>query len=163
MPQLDITTFPSQIFWLLVTFIPLYLVLWKVALPKIGGALQARQQRIDDDLEKAAALKEEAEQVLAEYRKALANAQAEAQALHRKTQEELAAAAARQHADLGARLAERTAAAEARIAEARNAALADLRSVAVDVAAAATSRLIGVTPEASEVARAVDMAASGRQ
>jgi F-type H+-transporting ATPase subunit b len=162
MPQLDPSTYASQIFWLLVTFIPMFLILWRVALPKIGDILQTRQRRIDEDLERATALKDEAEEVLAEYQKALADAQAEAQALHRKAQEEMAAVAAERQAELGTRLAERTAEAETRIAEARKAALADLRSMAVEVASAATSRLIGVTPAETEVSQAVDAAAEGR-
>ena len=90
MPQFDPATFTPQIFWLLVTFGALFLVLWRVALPKISDALEARQDKIDDDLEKAAALKQEAQGVLEEYEAAAAEGQAKAQALIREAQAAMA-------------------------------------------------------------------------
>ena len=67
MPQLDITTYSSQIFWLIVTFGVLYYLVVRKALPHISEVLESRQAKIDDDLKIAAARKEEAGQVLAEY------------------------------------------------------------------------------------------------
>ena len=80
MPQLETHTFATQIFWLIVTFVPLYLLLWKVALPRIADILESRQNRIDHDLARADTLKVEAEEVMASYREEQAKARAEATA-----------------------------------------------------------------------------------
>ena len=54
MPQLDFATFPPQLFWLAITFIVLYVLMAWVGLPRVGGVIAARRNRIDGDLEKAA-------------------------------------------------------------------------------------------------------------
>ena len=59
--QLDVTFFPTQIFWLVITFVPLYLIIWKIVVPRITDTLEARQKRIDDNLERANTYKDEAE------------------------------------------------------------------------------------------------------
>src|SRR3546814_19371902 len=74
MPQFDPSTYPTQLFWLLLTFVPLYLVVWRVALPRITDVRQSRQGKNEADLEKGQALKEEAEMVLGAYEKGLAEA-----------------------------------------------------------------------------------------
>src|SRR5579885_2207560 len=127
MPQLDPSSYPSQIFWLVVTFIPLFFILWKVALPKVGQVIDARRARIEGDLDRATALREEAGKVLAEYEKALAEAHEKARAELRRAGEEMAALAAKRHAELGGRLAEEIRAGEARIAAAKDSALANIR------------------------------------
>lgn len=155
MPQLDPTTYVSQLFWLALTFIPLFIVLWKVALPRISGVIEARRQRIEMDLDKAAALRDEAAKVLAQYEKDLNDAHEKARAELRRAAEEMAGAAAERHAALGAELAQEVVAAERRIAAAKDAALANIRTVAAEAAAAATERLIGVKPPADALADAV--------
>ena len=65
MPQLDPSTFATQLFWLFLTFTALFLIAWKVALPRMTEVLNTRQERIEGDLEKAETLKAEAEEVLA--------------------------------------------------------------------------------------------------
>ena len=60
LPQLDVQTYASQIFWLVVSFIVLYFLVAKVAMPRISEVLEERQERIEDDLDKAETLKKEA-------------------------------------------------------------------------------------------------------
>ena len=163
MPQLDVTTFASQLFWLLLTFVPLYLIIVRVALPRIGEVLEARQDKIDDDLKKAAARKEEAEEVLAEYQALQAESQAKAQALLRQSQEEMAAEAARLNAELTEKLAEQGAEAERRIAEAKAQAVSNLSEAVAEVASAATNKLIGVTPSDAQIRNAVSAVTEGRK
>ena len=80
MPQFETAApfFWSQVFWLIVAFVVLYLLMSKIALPRIAEVLEERQDKIDDDLAKAEKLKNEAEQVLAEYEKAIADARSSA-------------------------------------------------------------------------------------
>lgn len=155
MPQFNPEFFPPQLFWLVVTFAALYFGLSKLVLPRVVDVLEARQNRIDDDLEKASALKREAEAVLAEYEKARAAAQAEALGLIREAQEAMAGEAAKQHEALSARLAEQVSEAEGRIDQAKDEAKAGIRDAAAEVVAAAAERLIGVKVEAKEAQSAV--------
>ena len=158
MPQLDPSTFPTQIVWLVICFIVLYLLMWKVALPRIAEVLEARQSRIDDDLDRATALKEEAAQALAAYEASLAEAHARAQAELREAAEQLAAETSARQADLVARLSAEIAAAEARIARAKQQALKNIAAAAAEVAQAATARLIGVNVGKPALRKAIDAA-----
>ena len=155
MPQLEqIDTYLSQVVWLVLTFGILYLVLWRSALPRISQILVTRQERIDGDLRKAAELKSEAETVLAAYEEAAAKARAEAQAILRDSAERFAAEAAERNDSLTAQLAEEAAAGEERIEAARVRAMADVESVAAELAGLAAERLTGTPADraAAEVA-----------
>jgi F-type H+-transporting ATPase subunit b len=143
MPQLDPTYFPTQLFWLVICFVILYLVMWKIALPRIADVLRERQERVDDDLEKAESLKADAQQVLETYQKTMADGRNEAQSILRTAKEKISADGAAKLTELSERLATETANAEARIAEAQQEALANIRGVAVETAQAAATRLIG--------------------
>jgi F-type H+-transporting ATPase subunit b len=155
MPQLDVATFPSQLFWLAVTFIILYVLMKWLALPKVAAAIAARRNRLDDDLARAAQLKSEAEAVLAAYRKALAEARASAQAQVREINERLAAEAAERQRQVGEALARRIEEAEREIAAAKARALADLRGVAIDLAGSVAEKLTGLPADPQAVAAAV--------
>jgi F-type H+-transporting ATPase subunit b len=161
MPQFDATTFPSQLIWLAITFVLLYLVLSRVALPRIASVLEERQKRIGGDLEKAEELKAEAEQVLAEHEAAMAETRASAQDLIRAAKEEMAAESARRSDELAARIAATAAEAEGRIDAARKAALANIRDIAVEVAQDAAKRLIDSDIDRGEAEAAVDAARGG--
>jgi F-type H+-transporting ATPase subunit b len=162
MPQLDLSTFPSQIFWLAVFFVVLYLLMAKLAMPKIERVIDERRRRIDTDLDKAGQMKTEAEAVIAAYEKALADARHQAQLTMKETSDKLAALAAERQRQAGAVIAERTAVAEKRIATAKSAALADLRGVAVDVARAAAAKLVGGAIDETRAGAAVDAVLKGR-
>lgn len=162
MPQLNPESFPPQLIWLAITFIALYLLMSRVALPRIGAVLDERRERISDDLDKASQLRQEAESVLAEYEEGLANARSDAQSIARSVADEMAAASAAAQEDLGRELADQTRDAEARIAAAKQTALENVRTIAVDVAQAATARLIGEEVAPAEVEGAVGAAMDRR-
>ena len=143
MPQLDPTHFASQVFWLVVTFIALYVLMWKVALPRVSAVLRERQERIDDDLEKAGRLKAEAEAVLKAYEEAMAEGRAKAQIALREAAERCAKEAAEAQAQASARLDRETADAERRIEAAKRAALDGVRQVAAEAARDAAAKLVG--------------------
>ena len=155
MPQLEASTFISQLFWLAITFASLYLVMWKVVIPRVADVLRDRQERLDDDLEKAEALRNEAASVLEAYEKTVADGRAQAQAILREAADQNDKAAAIRQAALGEQLAQQTAAAEARIEGAPEKALANIRSIAAEAAQAATLRLSGATITQDEAEEAV--------
>jgi F-type H+-transporting ATPase subunit b len=156
MPQFQQTAFfLPQIVWLAITFITLYILMAKVALPKIGAVLDERQRKIDDNLDKAAQLKAEAEAAVAAYEKALAESRAHAHAVIKETSERLAKQAEERTRELNAKLADQIKAGEVRIAAAKEKALASVRDVAVDIAGAAVARLVGTTADQAKVEAAV--------
>src|SRR5579862_6182694 len=105
MPQLDISTFAPQLFWLAIWFVILYLLMAKLGLPRVVAALDARRQRREDDLAQAARLKSQAEAASAAYQRTLAQARAAAQATIKEATDRLAAAAAERQRELAAALA----------------------------------------------------------
>ena len=161
LPQLDVHTYPTQIFWLAVTFVVLYLIMSKVALPRIAEVLEERQERIADDIETAERLRSEAASVQAEYEQALADARGKAQELFRETNDALAKEHAEAEAEAAKKVARKTKTAETRIDKQRAEALESLRTVASETAAAATAKLIGIQPAADAVDKAVEAAAGG--
>ncbi|AFK54619.1 H+transporting two-sector ATPase subunit B/B' [Tistrella mobilis] len=158
MPQFEPSTFASQIFWLVVSFGLLYLLMSKIALPRIADILEVRQDRIAADLDRAEALKREAEEARAAYEAALANARAEAQKLLEQAGEQAQAEAQRQLDALDERLAAKVREAEAAVAAAKADAMADLASLATETAEAATAKLAGAPVDGTAVRSAVDAA-----
>ena len=155
MPQLDPSSFPTQLFWLIVCFSILYLVMWKVVLPKIADVLRERQERMDDDLEKAEKLKADAQEVLEAYQKTMTEGRNEAQSILRAAGEKISAENAARQDELSKRLATETAEAEARIAEAKQQALANIQTVAVEAAQAAAARIAGREVSSADAENAV--------
>jgi len=158
MPQFDPTFFAPQLFWLLVMFVVLYVLMSVLAMPKIGAVLEERQRKIDDNLDKAAQLKAEADIAIAAYEKALAESRAQAQQILRTSAEALAKQSEAKQKELGEKLAAQIKAGEARINAAKDQALAHVREVAVDVAKTATQKLTGLTVEDDQVTKAVTAA-----
>jgi F-type H+-transporting ATPase subunit b len=156
MPQLDITTFPTQLIWLAITFLVLYLVMRAVGLPRVGEVIAARRARIDGDLEKAQQLKNETEAVISAYEKALTEARAQAQVSLRETTEQLNAQSAERQRKVVEELAKETAAAERRINEAKQQALGSLRDIAIEATREAAEKLTGTALDAGRAASAVD-------
>lgn len=156
MPQFDPTFFPSQIFWLVVTFTLLYVLMARIALPRIGEVLDERQRKIDADLEKAAAFKQEAEAAMEAYEQALAESRAKAQAMLKAVSEEIAREAEQRHADLSAKLAQQIKEGEARVEAAKQEAMTHVQEVAIDVARVAAQHLAGISPSEAKARKAVD-------
>ena len=162
MPQLNPAGFIPQLFWLGVTFIVLYILMRRVAVPQVGRVIEARRERLESDLGRAGELRSEAEGVLAAYEKALAMARTEAQATIRQITEKMAAEAAGRQRQLAAALADKIAEAEQRVAASKEAALADIRGIAAEVGGAMVEKLTGAAPDAARIAAAVDGALAAR-
>jgi F-type H+-transporting ATPase subunit b len=154
-PPFQSVNFPSQLVWLAVTFVLLYVLMSRIALPRIAGILADRDKRIADDIAAANRFKEQSEAAHAAYEKALADARSRAQSIANATREQQAAAAEATNKRLEAQLHERIDAAEQSIATSRTSAMSNVGSIASDTAAAIVERLIGQTPAAHEVAAAV--------
>jgi F-type H+-transporting ATPase subunit b len=161
MPQLDPAFFGTQLFWLAVSFIVFYVLMSKVALPRIADVLELRAEKIAGDLDAAAKARDEAKAALAHYEKSLADARAEAQRANREAADAASAANNARLAEVGTRIGTEIAAAERRIAEAREAAMSNVRSMAVEVAQAAFSKLVGGQADAARLDALVERALKG--
>ncbi len=162
MPQLDPSSFAPQLVWLAITFILLYVLMAKLALPRIGDVLEERKKRIDGNLDKAAALRAEAETAKAAYEKALAESRAKAHALTAAAADRAHKEAAQRQQALAAALAEQGKAAEAKIASARADALSHTQAIATDIAREAVRKLLGQDVDAATAEAAVKTAAQNR-
>lgn len=142
MPQLDFSTFPSQIFWLIITFGLLYLILAKNFLPRIGSVLEQRRDTVDHDLMKAQQLREEAQQALEEYEEALVQARSDAQRLAQEVRDEIAKIAAEQEAQAMEKISARMEKAEEELAQLRKNAEEQLPEIVADVGAALRDQFV---------------------
>ncbi|MEO0362445.1 MAG: F0F1 ATP synthase subunit B' [Pseudomonadota bacterium] len=136
MPQLDFTSWPSQIFWLVVAMVALFYILKSVALPRISEGLEERSDAIEDDLDRAAEFRKRAEEAEAAYEKALADARAKAQEIAQETRDEIQKEVDAALAKADAEIAARTAEGEKRIAEIRASATEAVKEVAAETAEA---------------------------
>lgn len=160
MPQLDFAHFPNQIFWLLVTLVVIYLVLSRVALPRIGAVLAQRAGTITNDIAAAEDLKRKASEAEAAYDKALADARSEAGRIAAETRAEIQADLDKAIAKADEQIAAKSAEGEKAIAEIRASAVENVRIVAKDTAAEIVSAM-GFSADQAAIDSAVDNRVKG--
>jgi F-type H+-transporting ATPase subunit b len=148
-PPFDPATFPSQLLWLAITFGALYLLMSKLALPRIGGILENRKTLIDTDLAAADADRQKTDAAIAAYEKALAEAKAKAQGIANQTREAIQADLSAKRSAAEADLTAKVSAAEARIAQTKAEALTHVDEIAAETAQAVVGQLVGDVPPAS--------------
>jgi F-type H+-transporting ATPase subunit b len=160
-PPFEKSTFASQLVSLLIAFVALYLIVSRIALPRVGSVLDERQNTIEGDLAEAQKLKDASDSALRAYETELAAARSRAQAIGAETRDKLNAAADAERKTLEERLSVKLAEAEKTIAATREAAMSNVRGIAAEAAAAIVEQLIGVLPEGKAVDRAVDASLKG--
>lgn len=160
-PPFQSQTFASQLVWLAIAFVLLYVLMAKLALPRVGSIIESRQKHIEDDLADASRLKGESDAAVAAYEKALADARDRAQAIATETRERQAAEAKARRKTLESELNTKLAEAEKTIAATKQAAMGNVRSIAEDATRAIVERLIGEAPNEKTVAAAVADALKG--
>jgi F-type H+-transporting ATPase subunit b len=154
-PPFDSSTFASQILWLAITFGLFYVLMSKVVLPRIGGILEARHDKIAKDLEEANRLKGDSEAAGAAYEKSLAEARQKAQAIASETRSALNASLDAKRHEAEAGLSAKIAAAETTIAGIKAKALAEVDGIATETAETLVSTLTGESISRADVAAAV--------
>jgi F-type H+-transporting ATPase subunit b len=154
-PPFETQTFPSQLLWLAISFGALYLIMSRVALPKIGGLIETRKARIAKDLDEAAAMQQKADAAAAAHEKTIADARAKALAMAQEAKDKLAAEGAVKRKALEDDLNAKLAAADEQIAATRKQAMSNVEAIARDAAGAIYERIIGRPADASAIADAV--------
>lgn len=147
LPQLDFTTYPSQIFWLFIAFIILYFIYSKKTLPEISSTIENRHNQVDGDLETATKLKEEADDVHAAYEEILSKARADSSDIFKKAEEKIKAKTEKKLADFRERSSKMTQDTEAEVVKAKADAMDDMQSVAAEVASIAAEKIVGISPD----------------
>ncbi|HET7911271.1 MAG TPA: F0F1 ATP synthase subunit B [Pseudolabrys sp.] len=154
-PPFQSQTFASQLVWLAIAFVLLYVLMAKLALPRVGSIIESRQKRIEGDLADASRLKGESDAAVAAYEKALADARNRAQTIANETRERQAAQAEARRRTLENELNTKLANAEKTIVATKQAAMGNVRSIAEGATRAIVERLIGEVPAEKAVAAAV--------
>ncbi|MBZ0217135.1 MAG: hypothetical protein K8F25_11315, partial [Fimbriimonadaceae bacterium] len=155
MPQLDFSTFAPQLVWLAISFVALYFLMARVALPRISTVLEERRDRIADDLEEARRLKAETEEVILTYEAELAEARAKAHGISLQTREQLNAELAAEQAKIDGEIDDRLADADKKISAMKTKAMAEVAEAAQDTADTIIRALVGGKPTKKEIAAAV--------
>ncbi len=141
MPQLDVSTYTSQLFWLVICFFTMYFIMAKIIIPRIADIMEQRQNKIDDYLGKADNIRQEAEQSLEKYRKALNDATTEANRSLERTQIELNTLIRQKQEELDARLREKISAGEKEIRTGKEEALKQIHTIAEGLALEITRKI----------------------
>ena len=160
LPQLDISTWPSQLFWLVVLFTAGYILMAKVVTPQIGAVLEERRAKLDDDLGKARTASEDAARIRAEYEADLDAARSPAAETAKQAAAEAAKQAEAGDAKIAKKLAEKVAKAEAKLTAARSDAMANLNNVAAEAALAAVAQLADIKTTAAQASKTADKLAA---
>ncbi|MGB5865548.1 MAG: F0F1 ATP synthase subunit B' [Sulfitobacter sp.] len=154
MPQLDFSTWGNQIFWLVLALIAIYMILSRVALPRIAAILAERQGTISNDIAAAEDLKSRAGEAEAAYDKALVDARAEAQRIIAEAKADMQADLDKAIAKADKQIAAKSAESEKAISEVRTGALENVKAVAKDTAKEIVAAM-GGTADAKTVTAAV--------
>jgi F-type H+-transporting ATPase subunit b len=160
-PPFQKDTFASQLVSLAIAFVALYLIVSRIALPRVGSVIDARANTIEGDLADAQKLKDESDGALKAYESELAAARGRARAIGAEAREKHNAAADAERKTLEEKLAAKLSDAEKTIASTREAAMSNVRGIAADAASAIVQRLTGVAPDAQSVNSAVDASLKG--
>ncbi len=154
-PPLDATTFASQLLWLAIAFGLLYMLLSRVALPRIGEVIEERQERIKRDLTQAEQLRGQTDAALKAYEQSQADARSKAQGIAKEMRDKLAAVSEQERHRVDAELAAKIAETERQIAQTKTRALASVNDIAVATAGAIVGKLLGQEATPEEVRRAL--------
>jgi F-type H+-transporting ATPase subunit b len=159
MPQLDISMWPPQLFWLAVSFAALYFVVSRIIIPKTGGVIEARKNTIEGDLAAAVSAKSESEAALRAYEASLADARSKASAQSLEARNKISAESDAARHKLDAELSAKASAADKAIQAAKMKALGNVEEIASELAANIVAELSGASVTKTVAAAAVAKAA----
>ncbi|MCI0466500.1 MAG: F0F1 ATP synthase subunit B' [Beijerinckiaceae bacterium] len=154
-PPFDAANFTPMLVWLALTFGVLYLLMARIALPRVQGILESRAHKISTDIAEANAFRVKSEEASAAHEKLIADARSKALALAQETHAKLHAETEAKRAALEADLNGRLAASEAQIVEMKARAMSNVEGIANDAAAAIVERITGKPADGAAIARAV--------
>ena len=162
LPQLDLTTWPTQLFWLVVTFAIMYLLMSVMVTPRIRYVLEDRQQRITNDLEKARDADTKVTEMRLSYEASLEASRTEAAAKALDALSEAKATAYAAEAEMATKLNQKLKTAETKLMKMRDDAMASIDEVAAEITAQTVSHLTSLKPTKAAVSKSVKDAMATR-
>jgi F-type H+-transporting ATPase subunit b len=160
LPQLDVATWPSQLFWLAVLFGVGYLIMAKMVTPRIGAVLEARRNTLDDALEKARISSTDAAKIRTNYESDLKKARSKAAEYAKQAAAEATKKADDAEAKITLKLADKVNKAEAKLSLAKSSALSNLNDVAAEAAVEAVAALVGIKITSAHAGKAAALTAT---
>ncbi|MBO0661889.1 F0F1 ATP synthase subunit B [Jiella sp. MQZ9-1] len=157
-PPFNPEYFPSQILWLAITFGVFYWLLKNVIMPRIGGILENRRDRIALDLEAAERMRSDADEAEAAYEQELAEARNRAHSIAHEAKESARSDAEKERKRLDGELDKKLEEAQARIAGVKGSALAEVDQIARDVTDTILREVASIEASQDEIANAVAQA-----
>jgi len=156
MPQLDPEFWASQVFWLILIFSILYLVIWKIFLPKINYSIENRKSRIVNDLDEAQKLKESAEKKLEAYNKIIENSKQEAKKIIEDGRKRLNQDIENKKKDFNNQIEKEIAVIEKEIKDLKKTSLSNISKIASETSAELMRKIINTEVNKSNVSAVVD-------
>jgi len=156
LPQLDASTFPSQIFWLIIVFVIMYFYFAKKTLPEISNTIENRSERIGNDLDTAERLKDEVASVQKSYEESLSEARAESSAMYTKIEQDIKEKSEKFSLEFQEKSTKKTRELEKSIDKAQKKAMEEMSSVAAEVAMESAQKIIGVKVDSKFAKSVVD-------
>lgn len=158
MPQLDITWYPAQFFWMVITFTIMFLLISQVVVPRISQVLDERQHRINEDLNRAEKLKAEVETITEAYEKVITEANVSAHDSLHKVKAEIAVLTEQREKEMSDKLEKQVKAGEERVSQARDNALKQVQEISLETTSAAIEKLSGIKVKDEELKESVEKA-----
>ncbi len=155
LPQLNSATYASQIFWLVVAFVLLYLLMSKMALPKVSEVLEMRESEINTNLNRAEKFEAEIEDVKNTYETALAKAHADAGDVVKKIEQTTAAKIAAKQGQFADMAKSRLTKSEKAINTAKDEALKSLEDIAAEITKDALKKVADISVKKDVAIKAV--------
>ena len=156
MPQLNVEFWPAQVFWLLLIFSSLYLIIWKIFLPKITYSIENRKSRIVNDLDEAQKLKDNAEKKLKEYNEIIENAKKEAKKIFENNRKKLEEDLEKKKHKLNSEIEKELAAIEKEIKDLKKSSLSNISKIAAETSSEVIKQIVNTEVNKSNVTAVVE-------
>ena len=156
MPQLNPEFWAAQIFWLILTFSSLYLIIWKVFLPKIALSIENRKSRVVNDLDEAQKLKENAEKKLNEYNKIIEESKKEAKKIIEDSKKKLDRDIENKKQKFNDEIEKELMAAEKEIKDLKKSSISNINNIAAETSAEIIKQIINIEVNKSSVSAIVE-------
>ena len=157
MPQLDFSTWIGQIFWLIVSFVAMYVLMSTFVVPRIQSIASRREQKISGDLKRAEELKAEAESILQDYTAQMEKAQEEAEEIIKNAREEAQKIHDKKIAEFNEQNNESTEKSLAKIKKAKDEAMKEIDDIAENIAVEAINKVAGIKVDKKEINKAIKL------
>ena len=156
MPQLNPEFWASQIFWLILIFSSLYIVIWKIFLPKIADSIENRKSKINNDLNETQKLKENAEKKLNDYNKIIEEAKKESKRIFEDSKKKLDSDIENKKQKFNEEIEKELLSVEKEIKSLKKSSISNINKIAVEISSEMIKQIVGAGANMSNVSAIVE-------